>query len=388
MSVQLRRVADTSSIQSILEHLTGRRTVPNILMDFVSVGGSDDLMLMQAEGSLKRKFGDMELLPGSKRRPIVTVFDRLDSVAPAVVEGQLPDTVADRAVLRPDDAAGADIAPDGLPVGKMRLPPTSHNDDDEDEEDDEAGWDAWERATTTDDLPTRTDLDGSPLLQRNLEHAPAPPIMGGFLGDQPVNHASQDDDELEAAIPLPAAGIQQPLVAQDNAMGLDNSASPLIGADTIPQPPMGNVAAAKAKVAADAAARLASTDDEADDATVVPLKQSRLEKLRDRARAAAAEKRKQELARLKKLSEQPVAARKLAATAEVPEAKKARKVDQERDGTVQPKVKKAKAAAAVNPKRGAVLGAGAEVIHNKARTNEGRKVAVPVAEKKKARVLA
>lgn len=60
--------ADTLQIQSLLMHLTGRRTVPNVLFDFDTVGGSDELTLLHAEGGLQRRFEDMELLPGARRR--------------------------------------------------------------------------------------------------------------------------------------------------------------------------------------------------------------------------------------------------------------------------------------------------------------------------------
>jgi hypothetical protein len=44
--------------------LTSRRTVPNIILDFISIGGSDDLTLIHGEGGLQRKFQEMGVLPG------------------------------------------------------------------------------------------------------------------------------------------------------------------------------------------------------------------------------------------------------------------------------------------------------------------------------------
>ncbi|RSH93831.1 hypothetical protein EHS25_006480 [Saitozyma podzolica] len=66
--VELDQRPDTLQLQSLLMHLTGRRTVPNILFDFDTIGGSDELTLLHAEGGLQRRFEDMELLPGARRR--------------------------------------------------------------------------------------------------------------------------------------------------------------------------------------------------------------------------------------------------------------------------------------------------------------------------------
>lgn len=56
-----------TKLQDLLQHLTGRRTVPNILLDFASIGGSDDLTLMHSEGGLQRRFEEMGTLPGRGR---------------------------------------------------------------------------------------------------------------------------------------------------------------------------------------------------------------------------------------------------------------------------------------------------------------------------------
>ena len=60
--------ADMNALQTILQRTTGRRTVPNILIDFESIGGADDLALLHGEGGLQRKFEELELLPGYRRR--------------------------------------------------------------------------------------------------------------------------------------------------------------------------------------------------------------------------------------------------------------------------------------------------------------------------------
>ena len=52
----------------MLHRLTGRRTVPNVILDFSSVGGSDEITLLHAEGGLKRQFEEMEVVPGRRRR--------------------------------------------------------------------------------------------------------------------------------------------------------------------------------------------------------------------------------------------------------------------------------------------------------------------------------
>ena len=63
----LSSVADTSSIQTLLQRLTGRRTVPNILLDFTSIGGSDEVTLLHSEGGLRKQFEQLEILPGSRQ---------------------------------------------------------------------------------------------------------------------------------------------------------------------------------------------------------------------------------------------------------------------------------------------------------------------------------
>ena len=51
-------------IQTLLQRLTGRRTVPNLLLDFHSIGGSDEVTLLHGEGGLQRQFQMMGVLPG------------------------------------------------------------------------------------------------------------------------------------------------------------------------------------------------------------------------------------------------------------------------------------------------------------------------------------
>ena len=56
------READTGAIQNLLFHLTGRRTVPNTILDFKSLGGADELTLLDAEGGLQRTFDSAGLI--------------------------------------------------------------------------------------------------------------------------------------------------------------------------------------------------------------------------------------------------------------------------------------------------------------------------------------
>lgn len=51
-------IADGPVIQKILQHLTSRRTVPNVLLNYEPLGGSDEITLLHAEGSLKTLFRD------------------------------------------------------------------------------------------------------------------------------------------------------------------------------------------------------------------------------------------------------------------------------------------------------------------------------------------
>jgi hypothetical protein len=55
-------------LQTLLQRLTGRRTVPNLLLDFESIGGSDEVALLHGEGGLQRKFEEMGVLPGFRSR--------------------------------------------------------------------------------------------------------------------------------------------------------------------------------------------------------------------------------------------------------------------------------------------------------------------------------
>lgn len=43
-----------TTLQDLLLHLTGRRTVPNVLINFKSIGGADETQLLHHEGVLQR----------------------------------------------------------------------------------------------------------------------------------------------------------------------------------------------------------------------------------------------------------------------------------------------------------------------------------------------
>lgn len=53
--VELDQRDDGHHIQDMLKILTGRRTVPNVIVDFASLGGSDEITLLDAEGGLQRR---------------------------------------------------------------------------------------------------------------------------------------------------------------------------------------------------------------------------------------------------------------------------------------------------------------------------------------------
>ncbi|ORY30008.1 hypothetical protein BCR39DRAFT_466880, partial [Naematelia encephala] len=65
--IELDHRSDGKALQTILQHLTGRRTVPNVLIDFTSLGGSDELTLLHAEGGLAKLFDEMDVIPGRRR---------------------------------------------------------------------------------------------------------------------------------------------------------------------------------------------------------------------------------------------------------------------------------------------------------------------------------
>jgi len=114
--IEIDRRSDMTHLQSLLQHLTSRRTVPNILFDFTSFGGSDELVLSDSEGGLQRRFEDMELLPGFRRRkglakkrigqvPPVPPLLSDDSMGPAAVpllDGQ-PIAVRPLDLITPND---------------------------------------------------------------------------------------------------------------------------------------------------------------------------------------------------------------------------------------------------------------------------------------------
>ncbi|WVF71880.1 glutaredoxin [Kwoniella sp. CBS 6097] len=110
--IELDQRSDMSALQTLLQRITGRRTVPNVLLDFASVGGSDDVTLLHAEGGLQRRFEDMEVLPYARRRkpayvPVPIVEPGME--APAQAEAGTEDKVQvieeDKVVRRSDDDA-------------------------------------------------------------------------------------------------------------------------------------------------------------------------------------------------------------------------------------------------------------------------------------------
>lgn len=62
-------LGDGPVIQSLLKRLTGRRTVPNVIVDHTSIGGADEVGLMDSEGSLRTLL--MRAPTGRRSRPFV-----------------------------------------------------------------------------------------------------------------------------------------------------------------------------------------------------------------------------------------------------------------------------------------------------------------------------
>jgi glutaredoxin len=46
----------------MLQLLTGRRTVPNVIVDFASLGGSDEITLLHGEGVLQKRLVNYHLI--------------------------------------------------------------------------------------------------------------------------------------------------------------------------------------------------------------------------------------------------------------------------------------------------------------------------------------
>ncbi|KAK8869520.1 glutaredoxin [Kwoniella newhampshirensis] len=106
--IELDQRSDMEQLQTLLQRLTGRRTVPNVILDFTSIGGSDDITLFHAEGGLQRRFEDMGVVPGSRRRrpvlpppPPKPVVEETKPEAP-VVEQQQEDSEAPVAGVHDD----------------------------------------------------------------------------------------------------------------------------------------------------------------------------------------------------------------------------------------------------------------------------------------------
>lgn len=74
------------ALQELLQRFTNRRTVPNILLDFVSIGGSDDITLLHSEGGLQRKFEEMGAFPGLARRATSLLADSEESSRDIMME--------------------------------------------------------------------------------------------------------------------------------------------------------------------------------------------------------------------------------------------------------------------------------------------------------------
>ena len=53
--------ADAATIKQILTRLTGRGTVPNVLLNGDSIGGSDDIQALHAEGKLRALFEEQDV---------------------------------------------------------------------------------------------------------------------------------------------------------------------------------------------------------------------------------------------------------------------------------------------------------------------------------------
>ncbi|WWD09771.1 glutaredoxin [Kwoniella europaea PYCC6329] len=96
--IELDQRSDMDQIQTLLQRITGRRTVPNILLDFASIGGSDDVTLLHSEGGLQRTLEDMEVLPFSRRRK--PVLPPPQPPVPIIEEPVLP---VEEAVVKRED---------------------------------------------------------------------------------------------------------------------------------------------------------------------------------------------------------------------------------------------------------------------------------------------
>ncbi|EIW66320.1 hypothetical protein M231_05840 [Tremella mesenterica] len=66
--IELDQRVDHNIIQDLLQHLTGRRSVPNLILDFVSAGGDDDMTLAHSEGAMQKRFEEMKVVPMHGRR--------------------------------------------------------------------------------------------------------------------------------------------------------------------------------------------------------------------------------------------------------------------------------------------------------------------------------
>ncbi|WWC60787.1 glutaredoxin [Kwoniella dejecticola CBS 10117] len=134
--IELDQRSDMDKIQTLLQRITGRRTVPNVLLDFASIGGSDDVTLLHSEGGLQRRLEDMDVLPFSRRgRPAPVP---VPVAAPELVEEVIqpePEAqgLAEETAITPADSEDSSTTVD---AGNVELKRQISDRESEDEDDD------------------------------------------------------------------------------------------------------------------------------------------------------------------------------------------------------------------------------------------------------------
>ncbi|WVQ99033.1 glutaredoxin [Kwoniella sp. CBS 9459] len=217
--IELDQRSDMNALQTLLQRITGRRTVPNVLLDFTSIGGSDDVTLLHAEGGLQRRFEDMEVLPYARRhRPaahhVEIVEPGMD--APAVQAGAGADADAkaanDKIVARHlnlndnELPAGApelkrDIIPDIPKLESSSSQDSSETDVDSDSESVPEFEIQTPRLETLaiDDDDSGSNVNEIPKLDTEDESLPEHPLEAPTsTGEEAVG--AEEDDESEAEI--------------------------------------------------------------------------------------------------------------------------------------------------------------------------------------------
>jgi glutaredoxin len=222
-------VADFKPIQNLLHALIGRRTVPNVILDFTSVGGSDEITLLHAEGGLQRRFEEMEVVPGPRRR-------KLAEKKPTKVELEAP---KDAAAEKFEPVVERESIPVEEPASVVRV----EADTDTFEpvlEETPSGPDL-KRAIDETPIEKRASVPGEPIEARKVEQAvlafSEEPIRIATPPLEPLEPLSPDQKPIPPHEPKPRAPLEpRTAKAPPPRQPQENGAAAMVAAAKIHKP--------------------------------------------------------------------------------------------------------------------------------------------------------